>query len=84
MSTMTRQILAIARTEALALATVSRNEPLDRAAADKAIRASIRTHGGTRGCAAALAEAYGDYPETTCPRIRWARLTVTALYDGAA
>jgi hypothetical protein len=83
MSTMSRQILAIARTDALAVASVRHDEPLTRAAVDAAIRASILAHGGTRGCAAAVAQAYGDHPETTRPRIRWARHTVTTLYDAA-
>ncbi|HSV66527.1 MAG TPA: hypothetical protein VLJ59_11550 [Mycobacteriales bacterium] len=72
--------LTVARAEALAVSPVCRADHLDRAAADAAIRASVRAHGGTRGCAAALAQAFGDHPETAGPRMRWARHTVESLY----
>ncbi|HWM95952.1 MAG TPA: hypothetical protein VNO54_02750, partial [Streptosporangiaceae bacterium] len=32
---------------------------------------------GIRGCAARVAQAYGEHPETAVPRMRWARATVT-------
>jgi len=80
---MPRQILTIARTEALAVAPIPRDEPLTLAAIDAAIRASILAHGGIRGCAAALAQAYGDHPETACPRIQWARQTIDTMYEAA-
>jgi hypothetical protein len=31
---------------------------------------------GPRGCAARVAQAYGEHPETAAPRMRWARATV--------
>jgi hypothetical protein len=37
-----------------------------------AIAASVQSCGGTRGCVATMAAAYGDYPETAAPRMRWA------------
>ena len=80
---MTRQILSIARTDALAVARIRHDEPLTRSSVEAAIRASILAHGGTRGCAAALAQAYGDHPETARPRVQWARQAITALYDAA-
>jgi hypothetical protein len=36
-----------------------------------AIAASVQAC-GTRGCVAAMAAAYGDYPETAAARMRWA------------
>lgn len=37
-----------------------------------AIARSVRTYGGARGCAAALAAEYGEHPETASARMRWA------------
>ena len=36
------------------------------------IAATVRACGGTRGCVAAMATAYGDCQETAAPRMRWA------------
>ncbi|WP_246608148.1 hypothetical protein [Paractinoplanes toevensis] len=40
---------------------------------DEAIAGAVRRCGGTRGCVAHMAAAYGDYPETAAARMRWAR-----------
>ena len=42
------------------------------------IAASVHACGGTRGCVALMAAAYGDYPETAAPRMRWA-LSVASM-----
>jgi hypothetical protein len=47
---------------------------------DEAIRRSLRTHGGSRGCAADLAAAYGNSPELAAPRMRWALGIVESRY----
>jgi hypothetical protein len=39
---------------------------------DAVIAAAVQSCGGTRGCVATMAAAYGDYPETAAPRMRWA------------
>ena len=44
------------------------------------IAATVRARGGTRGCAAEMAAAYGDCPQTAMARIRWARDTVLTAY----
>lgn len=46
---------------------------------DTAIAGAIRRC-GTRGCVAQMAAAYGDYPETAAPRMRWARSVVETAY----
>jgi hypothetical protein len=46
------------------------------------IAASVHACGGTRGCVALMAAAYGDYPETAAPRMRWA-LSVASMAPGA-
>ncbi|WP_198655421.1 hypothetical protein [Streptomyces geranii] len=73
-------LLTAARAEALFssdLATGTEPTPAEIAAA---IRRSIRSHGGSRGCACALAGAFGDRPETAVPRMRWALRLVRAVY----
>ena len=47
---------------------------------DAAVAAALHACGGIPGCVAAMASAYGDYPETAAPRMRWA-LSVDALSD---
>jgi hypothetical protein len=80
LATSTRTALVLARAEALAVSDARQTDTLDRAAADALIRATLHVYGGVRGCAAALAQAFGDHPEIAAPRMRWARQTVTALY----
>jgi hypothetical protein len=77
---MSQNILDLARTRALAVSLAPAAQPLDRAAADAAIRLAMRIHGGSRGCTAALAQQYGDRPELAAPRVRWARQRIAALY----
>lgn len=76
--------LFLTRAEILAVSPVSVADRLDRAAADAAIRATIRVRGGVKACVAALAQEYGDRPETASARMTWARQTVAALYRGPA
>jgi len=45
-----------------------------------AINASLRQHGGLRGCSALRATEYGDHPETASERMRWARLLVEGAH----
>src|SRR3954463_5969837 len=47
------------------------------------IAASVHACGGTRGCVALMAAAYGDYPETAAPRMRWA-LSVASMAPAAS
>jgi hypothetical protein len=44
-----------------------------------AIRHAIGTHHGIGGCAAEVAAAYGEYPETAAHRMRWARAVVDGI-----
>jgi hypothetical protein len=60
------------RAEALFTSTLQRSDrPTTRQIRD-AITASLRVHGGSSGCAAALAAEYGEHPETASARMRWA------------
>jgi hypothetical protein len=77
-------LLAIARAEALFVSGVSAGAPLSRDEATAAIRHAVRTHCGSRGCAAEFAAWYGDRPETAAPRMRWARGIVESLFQRGA
>jgi len=44
-----------------------------------AIRRAIGTYHGTGGCAAEVAAAYGEHPETAASRMRWARAVVDGI-----
>ncbi len=49
------------------------------AAVEAAIISAITACGGVDGCVSALAAAYGDHPETSVPRMKWARQTIDAM-----
>ena len=77
----TTDLLTSARAAALFASDVSTTEQPSRAQADAAIMDALRAYGGTRGCTAVLAAAYGDYPDLAPSRMRWARRVVATLYD---
>ncbi len=70
-----------ARAEALFVSNLSITDHSTDAEVEAAIKHSLLTHGGTRGCAADVAAYYGDYPELAAPRMRWARSVVESLYQ---
>jgi hypothetical protein len=73
-------LLTAARAEALftsCLSADTRPAPDD---VTDAIRAAMRAYGGSRGCAAEVAAAYGEHPETAAPRMRWALGVIVATY----
>jgi hypothetical protein len=78
---MSRQMLSLARAQILAVSSLSSAAQLDRGSVDAAIRATVRSYGGVNGCVAALAQEFGEYPETAPLRMRWAKQAVAALYD---
>jgi hypothetical protein len=77
----TNDPLTAARATALFVSDLSTSAHLTDTDVEAAIRHSLRTHGGIRGCAADLASAYGDHPELAAPRMRWARSVVESLYQ---
>jgi len=78
---MTRKdCLLAARAEALFASHLSATRRPTAAEAVEAIRKTIRAHGGTRGCAAEVAAAYGEYPELAARRMRWALGSVEAIF----
>ena len=78
---MSQEQLFVARAEALAMSGVSL-AALDRAAADAAIRTTVRALGGVRNCVAAFAYEFGEHPDITAERMRGARRVVAHLYGG--
>jgi len=73
-------MLVAARAEALFTSDLSTNSQPDALEVAEAIRRAIQAYRGTRGCAAEVAAAYGDHPETAAPRMRWARSVVETTY----
>ena len=48
-----------------------------------AVRATVARH-GENGVAALVAQEFGDHPETSAGRMRWARQACSAAYATAA
>jgi hypothetical protein len=77
-------LLTAARAEALFTSDISASSQPSPVEVAAAIRQAVRRYGGTRGCAAEVAAAYGDRPETAAPRMRWARGVVETAYTRQA
>ena len=75
--------ISTARADALFVSALQRSEEPSAAQVQLAIAAAIRAF-GARGCAARVAQAYGEHPETAVPRMRWARAVVQGHQDGRA
>jgi hypothetical protein len=73
--------LTAARAAALFASDLSATEQPTAGLVEAAIKHALQTHGGARGCAADVAAAYGDYPESAASRMRWARSLVEDLYE---
>ncbi|MEV4282078.1 hypothetical protein [Actinoplanes xinjiangensis] len=72
--------VALARAEALFVSDMpgmTHPEPADIA---EAIRVAFRRYGGAHACAAEMAAAFGDYPETSARRMTWARDQIDRLH----
>jgi hypothetical protein len=67
--------ISATRANALFASALQRSEEPSAAQVRRAIAAAIRAF-GARGCAAQVAQAYGEHPETAVQRMRWARAVV--------
>jgi hypothetical protein len=76
---MTRLNVIDARCEALFASGLQRSDEPTAEAVQEAISRAVREL-GTRGCAARMAQEFGDHPETACDRMRWARQVVAGLH----
>jgi hypothetical protein len=68
--------ISTARADALFASALQRSDEPTVAQVHGAIAAALAAF-GIRGCAARVAQAYGDHPETAVQRMRWARATAT-------
>jgi hypothetical protein len=68
--------ISTARADALFASALQRSDEPTVAQVHGAIASALAAF-GIRGCAARVAQAYGDHPETAVQRMRWARATVT-------
>lgn len=75
--------ISTVRADALFASALQRSDEPGAAQVDQAIAAAVRAY-GYRGCAARVAQAYGDHPETAVVRMRWARATVTRVSEEAS
>jgi hypothetical protein len=74
----TEQLL-VARAQALFASNLSARSEYTRTEVAAAIRQAISAHHGPGGCAGQVAAAYGEHPETSANRMRWARAVVQAM-----
>ena len=75
--------ISTARADALFASVLQRSDKPSAAQVRQAIAAAIRAF-GVRGCAARVAQAYGDHPEAAVTRMRWVRATVTGASERTA
>jgi hypothetical protein len=67
------------RCEALFASTLRRNVDHDPADVREAIEQALRVL-GSRGCAAWVAQAYGEFPEAAVTRMHWAQALVAETF----
>jgi len=74
--------ISAARADALFASPLQRSDQPSARQVRQAIVTAIAAY-GVRGCAARVAQAYGEHPETALTRMRWA-LTATASASGGS
>ena len=67
------------RCEALFVSALQRSEQPDACQVRRAVAAAMRQYGGC-GCAAQVAQEYGEHPEIAAARMRWARGAVAEAF----
>jgi hypothetical protein len=68
------------RSEALFASPLQRSDACTAAQVRDAITAAIRQF-GSRGCAARMAQEFGDHPGIAVARMRWARDRVAKVFE---
>jgi len=71
--------LAETRVEALFASNLQRSEQVTAESVREAVTATVRRL-GIRGCAAQVAQEFGEHPETAVGRMRWALGLVRQAY----
>lgn len=67
------------KAEALCLSVLQPSDQPTSADVERAIAATLDSHGGPAGCLADLAGEYGDHPELVARRMTWARSILATL-----
>ena len=65
--------------EALFASVLQRSDRPSPGQVRKAVAAAVHANGG-RGCAALVAQEFGDHPETAVQRMRWARAVAGEVF----
>jgi hypothetical protein len=78
-ATMRQLSLQAVRSEALFVSALQRSERPDSEQVRRAIARTVKRY-GSRGCAARVAQEYGDHPECAADRMRWACQLVDTVY----
>jgi hypothetical protein len=73
--------ISAVRAEALFVSPLQRHEEPSARQVRRAVAAAIRTF-GEGGCAARVAQEYGDHPEAAVARMRWARRLAGEAFSG--
>ena len=73
--------IGTARADALFASALQRSDEPTAAQVHQAIAAALAAF-GIRGCAARVAQAYGEHSETAVLRMRWARAAVAGTSGG--
>ncbi len=71
-----------ARADALFASALQRSDDPSPGQIRRAIAAAVAAYGGL-GCAARVAQAFGEHPETAVTRMRWVRMTVADAFGAA-
>jgi hypothetical protein len=75
--------ISAARADALFVSALQCSDEPTAGQVQQAITAAVRAFGG-RGCAARVAQEFGDHPDTAVARMRWARDVTGAVFGGSA
>ena len=67
------------RCEALFVSALQRSEQPDARQVRQAVAAAMRQYGGC-GCAAQVAQEYGEHPEIAAARMQWARGAIAEAF----
>jgi hypothetical protein len=73
--------ISAVRADALFASALQRSEEPSAGQVRQAVAAAIGALGGV-GCAARVAQAYGEDPETAVARMCWARTAVASAFTG--
>jgi hypothetical protein len=82
-SPMSHSNIKVVRCEALFASALQRSEDPTASSVRETIRQTVRNL-GSRGCAARVAQEFGDHPETAVLRMRWVRQLVERSFVAPA